>query len=158
MQRLRSLAKRVIFKKELRNQILFLKSNKEEDISQLLKEDTIFEKAINKYNYFTDNEDLLNEYDIECVIPNSLDQDTVQEVIYDGVKSNKDISLDKFYEITNRLKEEGCEKIILGCTELSALRKIKRLYQEEYLDAMEILADDTVNYVNKMKNNQETHK
>ena len=33
-------------------------------MSQLLKkEDTIFEKAINKYNYFTDNKDLLNEYD-----------------------------------------------------------------------------------------------
>ena len=63
MWKYRSLAKRVIFKKELRNQILFLKSNKEEDISQLLKEDTIFEKAINKYNYFTDNKDLLNEYD-----------------------------------------------------------------------------------------------
>ena len=50
-------------KKELKNWILFLKSNKEEDMSQLLKEDTIFEKAIKKYNYFTDNEDLLNEYD-----------------------------------------------------------------------------------------------
>ena len=48
---------------ELKNWILFLKSNKEEDMSQLLKEDTIFEKAIKKYNYFTDNEDLLNEYD-----------------------------------------------------------------------------------------------
>ncbi|WP_422386889.1 hypothetical protein [Brachyspira aalborgi] len=32
-----------IFKKELKNWILFLKSNKEEDMSQLLKEDTIFE-------------------------------------------------------------------------------------------------------------------
>ena len=50
-------------KKELKNWILFLKSNKEEDMSQLLKEDTIFEKAMKKYNYFTDNEDLLNEYD-----------------------------------------------------------------------------------------------
>ena len=50
-------------KKELKNWILFLKSNKEEDMSQLLKEDTIFEKAIKKYNYFTNNEDLLNEYD-----------------------------------------------------------------------------------------------
>ena len=49
--------------KELKNWILFFKSNKEEDMSQLLKEDTIFEKAIKKYNYFTDNEDLLNEYD-----------------------------------------------------------------------------------------------
>ena len=50
-------------KNKLKNWILFLKSNKEEDMSKLLKEDTIFEKAIDKYNYFTDNKDLLNEYD-----------------------------------------------------------------------------------------------
>ena len=52
-----------VVKKELKNWILFLKSNKEEDMSKLLKEDTIFEKAINKYNYFTDSKDLLNEYE-----------------------------------------------------------------------------------------------
>lgn len=96
-------------------------------------------------------EDLLNEYGIECIIPNNQEQDIVQEVIYDGVKSNKDISLDDFYEVSNRLKKEGCEKIILGCTELSALRKMKGLYQEEYLDAMEVLADNTVNYVKNKK-------
>lgn len=50
-------------KNKLKNWILFLKSNKEEDMSKLLKEDTIFEKAIDKYNYFTNNKDLLNEYD-----------------------------------------------------------------------------------------------
>ena len=100
-------------------------------------------------------EDLLNEYNIECIIPNDEEQEIIHEVIYDGVKSNKDINLDKFFEVTNKLKDMGCEKIILGCTELSALRKIKDLYQEEYLDAMEILADDTVNYVSKIKNNQE---
>lgn len=50
-------------KNKLKNWILFLNSNKEEDMSKLLKEDTIFEKAIDKYNYFTNNKDLLNEYD-----------------------------------------------------------------------------------------------
>lgn len=94
-------------------------------------------------------EDLLNEYDIECVIPDSIDQDTVQEVIYDGVKSNKDISLDKFFEVTNKLKDMGCEKIILGCTELSALRKMKGLYQDYFLDAMEVLRDDTIKFIEK---------
>lgn len=97
-------------------------------------------------------ENLLKEYNIECIIPNDEEQEIIHEVIYDGVKSNKDINLDKFFEVTNKLKNMGCEKIILGCTELSALRKIKDLYQEEYLDAMEILADDTVNYVSKRKN------
>ncbi len=129
--------------------VKYLDKNKIKKVGLLATKGTIKSKIY---------EDLLNEYDIECVIPNSIDQDTIQEVIYDGVKSNKDISLDKFYDVTNRLKEEGCEKIILGCTELSALRKIKGLYQEEYLDAMEILADDTVNYVSKRKNDKETHK
>ncbi|TXJ57628.1 hypothetical protein EPJ67_02930 [Brachyspira aalborgi] len=32
-------------------------------MSQLLKEDTIFEKVINKYHYFKYNKDLLNKYD-----------------------------------------------------------------------------------------------
>ena len=92
MQRLRSLAKRVIFRKELRNQILFLKSNKEEDISQLLKQDTIFEKAINKYNYFTDNEDLLNEYDRKeayLIYQDSLMKVAEKDGFDEGIKRQK---------------------------------------------------------------------
>ena len=80
-------------KKELKNWILFLKSNKEEDMSQLLKEDTIFEKALKKYNYFTDNEDLLNEYDKReayLVYQHSLMRDFKEE----GEK-NKAISIAK---------------------------------------------------------------
>ena len=92
MQRLRSLAKIVIFRKELRNQILFLKSNKEEDISQLLKQDTIFEKAINKYNYFTDNEDLLNEYDRKeayLIYQDSLMKVAEKDGFDEGIKRQK---------------------------------------------------------------------
>ncbi len=82
-----------VAKKELKNWILFLKSNKEEDMSQLLKEDTIFEKALKKYNYFTDNEDLLNEYDKReayLVYQHSLMRDFKEE----GEK-NKAISIAK---------------------------------------------------------------
>ena len=92
MWKYRSLAKRVIFKKELRNQILFLKSNKEEDISQLLKQDTIFEKAINKYNYFTDNEDLLNEYDRKetyLIYQDSLMKVAEKDGFDEGIKRQK---------------------------------------------------------------------
>ena len=84
-------------KQELKNWILFLKSNKEEDMSQLLKEDTIFEKAMKKYNYFTDNEDLLNEYDKReayLVYQHSLMRDFKEEGIEEGEK-NKAISIAK---------------------------------------------------------------
>ena len=76
-------------KTELKNWILFLKSNKEEDMSQLLKEDTIFEKAMKKYNYFTDNEDLLNEYDKReayLVYQHSLMRDFKEEGKLEGIK------------------------------------------------------------------------
>ena len=62
-------------------------------MSQLLKEDTIFEKAMKKYNYFTDNEDLLNEYDKReayLVYQHSLMRDFKEE----GEK-NKAISIAK---------------------------------------------------------------
>ena len=81
-----------VAKKELKNWILFLKSNKEEDMSQLLKEDTIFEKAINKYNYFTDNEDLLNEYDRReayLVYQHSLMRGSREEGIEEGIKKGR---------------------------------------------------------------------
>ena len=94
-------------------------------------------------------ENLLNNYHIECVIPNQNEQEIISKVIYDGVKSNKDIDLTEFFNIANKLLNEGCEKIIFVCTELSALRKMKNIYQDEFLDAMEILADSTIKFIEK---------
>ena len=61
-------------------------------MSQLLKEDTIFEKALKKYNYFTDNEDLLNEYDKReayLVYQHSLMRDFKEEGFEEGIKEGK---------------------------------------------------------------------
>lgn len=91
--------------------------------------------------------DLLNEVNIDCLVPNNNEQKIISSIIYDGVKSGKDIDLNNFYEITNRLLNEGCEYIILGCTELSALRQLKNLNDEFLIDAMEILAMNTIKYL-----------
>ena len=90
---------------ELKNWILFLKSNKEEDMSQLLKEDTIFEKAMKKYNYFTDNEDLLNEYDRReayLVYQASLMRGAKEDGFEEG-KKNKAISM------ATAMKKDGAD-------------------------------------------------
>ena len=61
-------------------------------MSQLLKEDTIFEKAMKKYNYFTDNEDLLNEYDKReayLVYQHSLMRDFKEEGKLEGIKEGQ---------------------------------------------------------------------
>ena len=110
-------------KKELKNWILFLKSNKEEDMSQLLKEDTIFEKAMKKYNYFTDNEDLLNEYDKReayLVYQHSLMRDFKEEGKLEGLKEGK-ISMAK------AMKKDGADiNLISKYTGLS-IEEIKKL-------------------------------
>ena len=114
-------------KKELKNWILFLKSNKEEDMSQLLKEDTIFEKAINKYNYFTDNKDLLNEYDRReafLVYQSSIMRDFKEE----GREEGREEGIkERNYAIAKNLKKSGLDiKFISENTGLS-IEEIEKL-------------------------------
>ena len=97
-------------------------------------------------------EELLNNYNINLNLPSKSDQHTISSIIYDGIKSGKDIDLNKFYNVINNLKEKDCEKIILGCTELSALKEIYNLKDKILIDAMDILADSTVNYIKNTDN------
>ena len=122
-------------KRELKNWILFLKSNKEEDMSQLLKEDTIFEKAMEKYNYFTDNEDLLNEYDKReayLVYQHSLMRDFKEEGFdegkLEGIREGKLEGIkENSYAIAKSLKSSGLDnKFISEHTGLS-IEEVEKL-------------------------------
>ena len=108
---------------ELKNWILFLKSNKEEDMSQLLKEDTIFEKAMKKYNYFTDNEDLLNEYDRReayLVYQSSLMRGAKEDGFEEG-KKNKAISM------ATAMKKDGADINLISKYTGLTIDEIKKL-------------------------------
>ena len=61
------------------------------------------------------------------------------DLIYKCVKSNRPVDINLFYDISAHLKKRGAEVIILGCTELSL---IKRDYPvgQGYLDVLEVLA------------------
>lgn len=90
---------------------------------------------------------LLNEVGIECLIPNNEEQKIISSIIYDGIKSGKKIDLNNFYKVANHLLNEGAEYIILGCTELSALRQLENLQDKYLIDAMQILANNTIKYL-----------
>ena len=108
---------------ELKNWILFLKSNKEEDMSQLLKEDTIFEKAMKKYNYFTDNEDLINEYDRReayLVYQSSLMRGAKEDGFEEGEK-NKAISM------ATAMKKDGADINLISKYTGLTIDEIKKL-------------------------------
>ena len=85
----------------------------------------------------------LEKHGIEPVIPGEEGQRCVMSVIYDDIKANRPAGMDKFDLASRDLREKGAQAIILGCTELSL---VKRDYPigAGYLDAMEVLAQTCV--------------
>lgn len=84
-------------------------------------------------------QDELEKMGIEAFIPEERYQKLVTELIYKEVKAGKPIDLDKFQKVSAHLREQGAQVVILGCTELSLIKK-DFLIGPGYLDAMEILA------------------
>ena len=70
-------------------------------------------------------------------------------IIYDDIKSGKPANMNKFNNIVNYLKENGCDGTILGCTELSILKNDNNLDEDFYIDSLGILAMRTIEKCNK---------
>ena len=85
----------------------------------------------------------LEKYNIEYDTPN---QEKVMEIIYDYVKSGKEVSKEKFDTIT---KNTNSEAYILGCTELSIL-KGKLNLTENFIDPLEIETENILTFFNKL--------
>jgi aspartate racemase len=85
----------------------------------------------------------LAQYGIAAVVPTRGKQEYVNTLIYDNLKVNIAPDMDKFAAISDELWQMGAEVNILGCTELSL---IKRDYPlgPNYLDAMEVLARKSI--------------
>ena len=63
----------------------------------------------------------------------------VMSLIYDCVKAGKPADMDKFRAVSAALRSAGCDAIILGCTELSIIKRDNDI-GSGYLDALEVLA------------------
>ncbi len=85
----------------------------------------------------------LENQGMEAVIPNSRAQNDVMHLIFGNIKAGKAPEMDRFFSAAEALRQDGAEAIILGCTELSL---IKRDYPigSGFIDAMEVLAQQSV--------------
>ncbi len=80
---------------------------------------------------------------LEYAAPDEKYQNYMHELIYDDVKSGVSADLDKFYAVVEHLKEKGCDKMILGCTELSLInRTIGR--DPLLVDSLEVLSHKAI--------------
>ena len=100
-------------------------------MSQLLKEDTIFEKAMKKYNYFTDNEDLLNEYDKReayLVYQHSLMRDFKEEGLEEGIEKGKLEGIkENSYAIAKTLKQMNMDNASISKATGLTIEEIEKL-------------------------------
>lgn len=85
---------------------------------------------------------------IECVVPKSNYQELVTDVIYKNIKAGQPADMDKFQRASEHLRGLGAEVIILGCTELSLIRRDGGA-DLGYLDVLEVLSAKSVELCGK---------
>ena len=77
------------------------------------------------------------------VIPSEARQADVMHLIYQNVKAGKKAEMDRFYRVQQELMDCGAEVILLGCTELSLIKRDEAI-GDGFLDIMEVLAREAV--------------
>ncbi|MEG1698296.1 MAG: amino acid racemase [Oscillospiraceae bacterium] len=93
---------------------------------------------------------LTETYQRECAqqgiafaVPSSDMQEDIMNIIYNQIKKGERADMQSFNRVADALKKEGCDKIILGCTELSLIKKDEHL-DSLYLDSLEVLAKTAI--------------
>ena len=80
---------------------------------------------------------------LACVTPTMEEQAVISNIIYGQIKQNKPVDMLAFDSVVNSLRSRGCEKIVLGCTELSLLKK-EGLDDNLFVDSLDVLAHRTI--------------
>ena len=80
---------------------------------------------------------------LRCILPTEEEQAVLTSVIYDEIKQNRPVDMERFLAVCNALMSRGCERLVLGCTELSLLKK-EGLDDNIFVDSLEVLAYRTI--------------
>lgn len=80
---------------------------------------------------------------IDSIVPTPERQKDVNHLIYKNIKAGVPAEMDRFHRVESELQTAGAEVIVLGCTELSLIKRDHPL-SAGYLDAMEVLAQQAV--------------
>ena len=80
---------------------------------------------------------------LTCLTPTQEEQAIITDIIFGQIKQNKPVDMVAFEGVVNALRSRGCEKIVLGCTELSLVKKFG-LDDELFVDSLDVLAHRTI--------------
>lgn len=86
---------------------------------------------------------IMEQYGIECCVPEKENQQNVMHLIYNNVKAGRQPEMERFHKVSEALFADGAQVILLGCTELSLIKRDNKL-NEGFLDVLEVLARQVV--------------
>ena len=86
---------------------------------------------------------MCEEEGIGYALPSPEDQAALMEIIYDQIKKGKPADLDRFMRIADNLRAQGCQMAVLGCTELSLIKRDYGL-DSFFIDSTATLARHTI--------------
>jgi aspartate racemase len=118
----------------IKETVLHLKSNGIKQFGLLATEGTVRAGAYQA---------LCRPEGLTCLTPDDTEQAVISSVIYDAIKQNRPVNMAAFEEVVKALCARGCERIVLGCTELSLLKK-QGLDDTLFTDSLEVLAYSTI--------------
>lgn len=81
---------------------------------------------------------------LSFAVPDENEQNLLMQIIYDGVKAGKPVPRADFDHVANHLRAKGAQCLILGCTELSVLKRDLPINDPDVLDSIDVLASETV--------------
>ena len=81
---------------------------------------------------------------LSFAVPDEDEQNLLMQIIYDGVKAGKPVPRADYDRVANHLRAKGAQCLILGCTELSVLKRDLPINDPDVLDSIDVLASETV--------------
>ena len=76
---------------------------------------------------------------LSALVPSEQGQALVMAMIYEEIKAGKAVDQEKLRAVSQELFGRGCDSLVLGCTELSLIKRDLPL-GHGYLDALEVLS------------------
>ena len=92
---------------------------------------------------------MCEKYGIDWAVPNLADEQSLMNIIYNQVKAGKEVNINEFVRIINNMKADGCDAVVLGCTELSVINKDFALSRADVIDSLEVLAKKSITLCGK---------
>ncbi len=90
-------------------------------------------------------QDEFNKKNINVVFPTKEGQDSIMDIIYNQIKAGRDVNIEQFNKVGEELRDVGAKRIIIGCTELSLIKRDYNILSD-YVDVLDILAKNAVEY------------